>query len=131
MSTQRVDSPLGIKNGNIVQIVGWDDDCDDELYDAVVSAAGAEPVEDDYGDVVDVVILWWRDEDGDVIDGLLDSITMLADGGSVWLLTPKPGRVGHVDAEDIAEAAPTAGLKLTANIDAAPDWQGAKFLPRN
>ena len=32
-------------------------------------------------EVVDVVLLWFREEDGDLIDALVDSITSLADQG--------------------------------------------------
>ena len=111
-------------------MLGWDEDCDVALREAIVAASGAEAVPEDYEDVVDNVLLWWREDDGDLIDGLLDAITMLADDGAVWLLTPKPGRDGHVESEDIAESAPTAGLRITANISAGPDWQGTRFLPR-
>ncbi|MCH9815941.1 MAG: DUF3052 domain-containing protein [Actinomycetia bacterium] len=123
--------PLGISQGAVVQMLGWDEDCDAALRDAVVAACGSAVVPEDYDDVVDNVLLWWREDDGDLIDGLLDAITMLADDGSVWLLTPKPGRDGHVESEDIAESAPTAGLRITANISAGSDWQGTRFLPRS
>ena len=49
-------------------------------------------VDGDYGNVVDAVVLWWRDEDGDLVDGLVDSLTDLVGGGAIWLLTPKVGR---------------------------------------
>ena len=55
-------------------------------------------------------LLWWRDEDGDLVDGLVDSLTDLVGGGAIWLLTPKVGRPNAVDPADIAEAAPIAGL---------------------
>ena len=55
-------------------------------------------------------VLWWRDEDGDLVDGLVDSLTDLVGGGAIWLLTPKVGRPNAVDPADIAEAAPIAGL---------------------
>ena len=67
-------------------------------------------VDGDYGNVVDAVLLWWRDEDGDLVDGLVDALTDLVGGGAIWLLTPKVGRPNAVDPADIAEAAPIAGL---------------------
>ena len=82
-----------------------------------------EPIE-----AVDVVILWWRDEDGDVVDGLVDALTDLTDSGYIWLLTPKSGRAGHVEAADISEAAPVAGLQQTSTISAARDWQGTRLV---
>ena len=51
-------------------------------------------VDDDYDEVVDAVLLWWRDGDGDLVDALVDASFSLAGGGTVWLLTPKIGRAG-------------------------------------
>ena len=56
-------------------------------------------------------MLWWRDEDGDLVDGLVDSLTDLVGGGAIWLLTPKVGRPNAVDPADITEAAPIAGSR--------------------
>lgn len=119
---------LGVRTGDAVQEIGWDDDCDEGLRAAVAEAAGAELIDEDADDVVDVVILWWRDEDGDLVDALMDAITPLADHGTVWLLTPKAGRDGHVEAADISEAAPVAGLQQTSTISAARDWQGTRLV---
>ncbi len=127
----RSDRVLGIASGSVIQIRGWDDDCDESLRAAITDASGADPVDDDYDDVVDVVVLWWREDDGDLIDGFLDAVPMLADKGSIWLITPKPGRDGHVEPEDISEAAPTAGLRVTGTISAAPDWNGTRLVPRS
>lgn len=131
MTHVRADGALGIASGAVIQMRGWDEDCDQQLLAAVTAAAGAEPVDDDYEDVVDVVLLWWREDDDDLVDGLLDAVPMLADKGAIWLVTPKPGRDGHVEPEDIAEAAPTAGLRVTATISAAPDWNGTRLVPRS
>lgn len=131
MTTMRSEGALGVLAGSVIQLRGWDDDCDADLLSAVTDAAGAEPVGDDYDEVVDVVLLWWRDDDEDLVDGLLDAVPMLAQKGAIWLVTPKPGRDGHVEPEEIAEAAPTAGLRVTANISAAPDWNGTRLVPRN
>jgi hypothetical protein len=119
---------LGVRTGDAVQEIGWDDDCDDDLRAAVAEAAGSELIDEDADDVVDVVLLWWRDDDGDLVDALMDAITPLADHGTVWLLTPKAGRAGHVEAADISEAAPVAGLQQTSTISAARDWQGTRLV---
>ncbi len=119
---------LGIQSGHVVWEIGVDDDADGGLRDALRAADGVEVVDDDYDDVVDVVLLWWRDEDGDLVDALVDAIGPLADHGVVWLLTPKPGRDGHVEAEDIADAAPTAGLQQTSTVSAGRDWQGTRLV---
>jgi hypothetical protein len=119
---------LGLRPGQTVQEIGHDRDCDEELRAAVVTVTGAELVGEDYDDVVDVVLLWWREGDGDLVDALVDSLTSLAGGGDIWLLTPKAGREGHVEPSDISEAAPTAGLSQTTSLSAAQDWSGARLV---
>ena len=119
---------LGIKPGQVAQEVGYDNDCDEDLRDAIEDVDGVELVGEEYEDVVDVVLLWWRDEDGDLVDALVDALTPLTDGGYIWLLTPKAGRDGHVEPSDIGEAAPTAGLSQTSSISAARDWSGSRLV---
>jgi len=111
-----------------VQELGFDDDVDGALRSEITSIIGAEMVDLDYDDVVDVVLMWWRDEDGDLVDGLVDALVPLADQGIIWLMTPKPGRPGHIEAEDIADAAPTAGLQPTSTISAGANWQGTRLV---
>ena len=119
---------LGIAPGLVVQEMGWDEDVDEDLRDSVVVVAGSELVDEDYDDVVDVVLLWWREDDGDLVDALVDAIAILADQGVVWLLTPKPGRDGHVESSDISDAAPTAGLQATSTVSASREWQGTRLV---
>jgi hypothetical protein len=114
----------------VVQELGYDDDCDEALRSAITAVTGAELVDEDYDDVVDAVVLWWRDDDGDLVDALVDSLISLGDGGVVWLLTPKAGRDGHVEPGDIGDAAPTAGLHQTSSISAARDWSGTRLVTR-
>ena len=121
-------SRFGLQPGMVVQELGWDDDIDENLRRSVEAITGSALVDDEYGDVVDAVLLWWRDDDGDLVDGLVDSLTDLADGGMIWLLTPKVGRPNYVDPGDIAEAAPTAGLSTTTSLAAAPDWSATKLV---
>jgi hypothetical protein len=119
---------LGITAGQVVQEIGYDDDVDADLRAGVAAVAGSELVDDDFDDVVDVALLWWREDDGDLVDALMDSIAILADQGVVWLLTPKPGRDGHVESAEISDAAPTAGLQATSTISASRDWQGTRLV---
>jgi hypothetical protein len=131
----KVDGPaerLGFTPGMVVQELGWDSDTDDELRIAVEDAIDGDMVDSDYGNVVDAVLLWWRDEDGDLVDGLVDSLTDLVGGGAIWLLTPKIGRPNCVDAADIAEAAPVAGLQQTTTAAVSRDWAATRLVtPRN
>jgi hypothetical protein len=120
---------LGIKPGQVVQELGYDTDCDEQLRDAIKDVEGVELVGEDYeDDVVDVVLMWWREDDGDLVDALVDALTPLADGGYIWLLTPKAGRPGHVEPSDIGEAAPTAGLAQTSTVSAGRDWSGSRLV---
>ena len=119
---------LGIKPGQVVQEIGYDSDCDEQLRDAITEVEGVELVDEEYDDVVDVVLMWWREDDGDLVDALLGALTPLADGGYIWLLTPKAGRPGHVEPSDIGEAAPTAGLSQTSSVSAGRDWSGSRLV---
>jgi hypothetical protein len=119
---------LGIEPGMVVQELGWDEDVDDEIRDAVEERCGDDLVDEDSDEVVDVVLLWWREGDGDLADALVDAGTPLTDTGVVWVLSPKTGRSGHVEPSEIAEAAPTAGLSQTSNVSVSDGWAGARLV---
>lgn len=119
---------LGVEPGMVVQELGWDDDIDEAVRDAVEERCGDELLDEDAVDVVDLVLMWWREGDGDLVDALVDAIGPLADNGVIWVLTPKTGRTGHVEPSEIAEAAPTAGLSQTSNISVSEEWAGARLV---
>ena len=119
---------LGFKPGMVIQELGWDNDADDELRVAIEDTIDADMVDGDYGNVVDAVLLWWRSEDGDLVDGLVDALTDLVGGGAIWLLTPKVGRPSSVAAADISEAAPVAGLAQTTTAAVSRDWQATRLV---
>jgi hypothetical protein len=121
---------LGLTAGLVIQELGNDADCDDALRESIAAVSGSALVGEDFDDVVDVVLLWWREDDGDLVDALVDALISLGDGGVIWLLTPKAGRAGHVEPSDIGEAAPTAGLSSTSSVAAARDWSGTRLVPR-
>lgn len=118
---------MGLQPGNIVQEIGWDEDTDDNLRLAIEELIGAEMLDEDTDEVVDVVVLWWRDDDGDLVDTLMDAITPLSDDGYVWVLSPKTGQPGHVQPSEIAEAAPTAGLTQTSSTNLG-SWIGSRLV---
>lgn len=118
---------LGIQPGFLVQQIGDDEDVDHDLVDQIVARAGNELVAEDSDDVVDVVLLWFRDGDGDLVDVLVDARRQLKDSGVIWLLTPKAGREGHVEPSDVLEAVPTAGLAQTSTLSVARDWTGSRL----
>ncbi len=120
---------FGIEPGMVVMELGYDDDVDHDLRDALTDRCG-ELVDEDTDEVVDAVLLWYRDGDGDLFELLVETLSPLADNGVVWLLTPKAGRSGHVEPSDVAEAAPTAGLQQTSTVNAGKDWSAARLVLR-
>ena len=71
---------LGLSPGQAVQELGWDDDVDEGLRDGIMDAIDGDLV-DEALEAVDAVVLWWREEDGDVADGLVDALHDLAGTG--------------------------------------------------
>ena len=119
---------LGIEPGQVVGELGWDEDVDDDVRAAVEERCGSELLDEDAEEVLDVILLWWRESDGDLVDMLMDATGPLAEDGVIWVLTPKTGRPGHVEPSDIAEAVPTAGLAQTSNISVGADWTGTRLV---
>ncbi|PSL02799.1 Protein of unknown function (DUF3052) [Haloactinopolyspora alba] len=119
---------LGFRPSQVVQELGWDEDADDDLRIDIEDVTGNELTDESSGEVADAVLQWWRDDDGDLADALVDATRDLAAGGVVWLLTPKVGRDGHVEASDIADAALTAGLSTTTTVSATEEWSGTKLV---
>ncbi len=118
---------LGIVPGLAVQELGWDEDVDEGVRSAVLDVLGDDFVYEAL-EAVDVVLLWWRDEDGDLGDGLVDALTDLTGRGHIWLFTPRIGREGHVDPADLAEAALTAGLALANTAAVSKGWEAHKLV---
>lgn len=119
---------LGVHAGSLVLELGQAEDSDEALRAQIAAVSGSPLLTDDQEEVVDVVIIWWRDGDGDLVDALVDALTFLAAGGSIWVLSPKAGRAGHVEPSDIQEAAPTAGLSQTSSLAVAADWAGTRLV---
>ncbi len=118
---------LGLAPGQVVLELGWDSDVDDELRQDIMDVIDADLIEEAV-EPVDVVLLWWRDDDGDVTDGLVDAATDLTSDGHIWLLTPKVGRAGFIDQATLSEGATVAGVSLTSSVAASPEWQAHKIV---
>jgi hypothetical protein len=119
---------LGFKDEDLIQELGYDEDVDFDLRDDLEDFTGGELLDEEDQEVVDAVLLWWRDGDGDLVDALVDSLTTLDEKGVVWVLTPKAGREGHVPPADLQEAAPTAGLKLTTTAAVSSEWAATRLV---
>ena len=121
---------MGVTKGNIILELGWDDDCDSAVSESLEEVIGEPLLDDpDTDEIVDVVLLWWRDDDGDLVDGLVDATRALAEDGQIWLVTPGAGQAGTVPPGDIAENAQLAGLVQTSALRLG-DWQGSCLVQR-
>ncbi|MFW0154930.1 DUF3052 domain-containing protein [Rothia sp. P6271] len=122
---------LGFKDGDLIQEFGYDDDVDFDLRDALMDHIGSDLLDEDDQDVVDGVLLWWRQEyDAFLSDALVDTLVNLDEGGVIWLLTLKPGREGHLNPADIRSLSGTAGLYPTSSITVGPDWIATRLVAR-
>ena len=121
---------MGFEPGFLILESGYGTDCDQELRTEIESVTGNIIVSGHVQEVVDGVILWWREGDADLVDELVDVLTYLTDNGPVWVLTPKAGRPNHVEPSDIQDAAPTAGLSQTSSFSVATDWSATRLVAR-
>ena len=121
---------MGLAKDDLVLEVGHDSDCDSTLRDQIMTITGTTFLEGSTNEVVDAVIIWWREGDGDLVDELMDALTYLFENGAIWVMTPKAGRDGHVEPSDIQDAAPIAGLSVTSTIALAKDWTATRLVAR-
>ena len=130
MWTSPMPSRMGFEKGQLILEVGHGSDCDENFRKQLVDITGEPLIENETSEVVDAVLIWFREDDGDLADELVDALTYLSESGPIWVLTPKVGREGHVHPSDIQDAANTAGLSQTSTIAAAPNWSATKIVHR-
>lgn len=121
---------MGFQPGELVLEIGRESDADASLRAAIATVTGNSIIEDETNEVVDAVIIWWREGDGELEDELVDALTYLSEAGSIWVLTPKAGRDGHVEPSDIQDAAPNVGLSQTSTFAVASDWTATRLVAR-
>lgn len=124
---------FGFSSGLIIQEFGYDDDVEPALRRAVEAETGTELVDEDYEDVADSAIVWWRAEDGDVddlTDLLVDAQANLDGAGIIWVLTPRARTTGAVPAAEVEEAAATAGMHATSTASLGEHWSGTRVSSR-
>jgi len=66
---------MGLKKGDLILEVGRGDDCDFTVRELISKITETEFIEGHTQEVVDAVMIWWRDGDGDLVDELMDSLT--------------------------------------------------------
>ena len=121
---------MGFKKGDLIVEVGRGGESDSTVRDLICSITGTDFLDGQSQEVVDAVIIWWREGDGDLVDALMDALTYLSQSGVIWVLTPKIGRAGHVEPSDTQDAAPIAGLSQTSALSIAPDWTATRLVAR-
>ena len=122
-------SRLGFAPGQIVIEYGYDDDVEPDVRQAI-EALTEGPLEDEgYNGVVDVVLVWWRDGDGDLADDLMDALTTMEEGGFIALLTPSSRREDAVAAHVVQEACQTCSMTAAGAIPLG-GWIGQRLVGR-
>ncbi len=121
---------MNFNSDDLILEVGYSEGCDESLRSHVTATTGTAFRSSDSREVVDGVILWWREGDGDLVDEIMDALTYLSEHGPIWVLTPKVGRAGHVEPSEIQISAQTAGLSQTSTISIAPDWSATRLVAR-
>ena len=127
-------SSLGFASGSVIQEFGYDDDVDEAVRAQIEEETGQELVDEDYRDIVDGAVAWWRDEDGDV-DALADlfldmKANLESDVSPCWVLVPGTRSPGYVTADVIKDAAETAGLMATTSVAVGAAWMGVKLTAK-
>ena len=121
---------MGFAKGDLILEIGHAADSDETLRAKIKAITGTEFIQGDPTEVIDAVLIWWRDGDGDLIDELMDALTFLSETGPIWVLTPKMGRPNYVEASEIQDAAPIAGLSVTSSFAIATDWTTTRLVAR-
>ena len=116
--TSTAGGAFGFTSGLIIQEFGYDDDVDQALRKAAEAQTGTALVDEDYEDMADSAIVWWRADDGDV-----DDLTDL-------LVDPKARTAGAVPPADVEEAARTAGMHATSAAAMGRRWSGIRVSSR-
>ncbi|NWN89615.1 MAG: DUF3052 domain-containing protein [Micrococcaceae bacterium] len=124
---------LELAVGDVIQELGWDEDIDFEFRNGLEDALGEEFLTEEDQEPVDAVLLWWREDDGDITeltDALVDATTNLDDNAPIWLLIPRSSQPGHVSPMDVSESAHVAGLRATITAGVSEDWLATRIERR-
>ncbi|MCX6427098.1 MAG: DUF3052 family protein [Actinobacteria bacterium] len=121
---------MGFTADQLILEIGHSKDCDETLRQEIIGITSNQFLSGEVHEVVDAVLIWWRDGDGDLVDELVDGLTYLSETGQIWVLTPKAGRPNHVEPSDIQDAAPIAGLSQTSTLAVASDWSATRLVAR-
>ena len=60
-------------------------------------------------------------------DTIVDAYAVLGNDGTLWILTPKPGRPGAASSSTVQSAAQTAGMNAATPLTVSSDWNGIRL----
>ena len=123
-------SRLGLTPGMVVQEFGFDADVCEALRAGIEAATGEILVDEDFGDVTDAAIVWFRDGDDDLADLLMDVQALLDSGSQVVLLTPKAGKTGHVPSSEVQEGSSLGGMHATSSFVVDANWAATVLVEK-
>jgi len=123
-------SRLGLNPGMVVQEFGFDSDVCEALRAGIEAVTGEKLVDEDFGDVTDFAIVWFREGDDDLADLLMDVQSLLDSGGQVLLLTPKAGRAGHVPPHMVQEGSSLGGMHATSTFVVDVEWAATVLVEK-
>lgn len=127
--TDNIVTGLGFKQGQNVCEMGYGEDVDRDFREKIALVTGRTPINaSTLGDgAADVVLLWFREGDGNLTDALVDATEQLYEDQVIVLATPKTGRTGYVESSDISEAAEAAGVSQQRAISIGSDWAATQL----
>lgn len=118
---------LGFQSEQVVQEIGYDEDVDQEFRESIQDHISNDLVDEDFDDVADAVLLWFREEDGDLTDTLVDATELVEDGALILLLTPR--RAAPATSRPATSARPPRppafrrpGASVSARSGPPPSW---------
>ncbi|SHN35903.1 DUF3052 family protein [Streptomyces yunnanensis] len=117
---------LGFKPGDTVREIGFREGIDHE-FRQIIAAVTGQALRTKYSHSTTCTLLWFRAEDGRLINSLHDAAKQLKRGSTIVLLTPKAGQDGYVRTTYINHATEALDLVETKTVSAGEQWDG-RFL---
>jgi hypothetical protein len=118
---------LGIKPGDAISLVSLAGPIDGELTRQALDRAGRDAAGPE--EPADVVLIS-ADASTDAVAALAEWRSRIKPAGGIWLLTPKRGRPGYVNQNELISAGPEAGLVDNKIGSVSDEVSGMRFVIR-
>ncbi|MFF8271423.1 DUF3052 family protein [Streptomyces sp. NPDC016562] len=103
--------------------MGWGEDADDDLRKSIATVL----VDDETDEIADVVLLWFREDDGAMRNQLSEARVSLSADGGIWSVTAKAGLHGYLESVAITTAK-SASLSHARTTSAGQGWTGTYLV---